>query len=84
MSDNFQNGNNLFLVMQEAVRTALNEAADQAIKEKRRLFEIEMGEAKRSIVGRLAESIQIEAQQNEARGEYVIQIRLNGGRNNER
>lgn len=75
---------NIMLVLQEAVRTALNEAANEKIKEHREQFEREMVTAKREIVGRLVNQIQIMASQSPLNSEYVIQIRLNGGAENGR
>lgn len=70
---------NVIVVLQEAVRSALYEAANEEIKKHREQFESEMATARREIVGRLANQIQITASQNMPGGEYIIQIRLNGG-----
>lgn len=69
-------------VLEEAVRSAIHEAANEKIKEHKRLFEIEMSEAKRKIVNDIVNTIQIQAEENLHSGEYVIQIKLNGGNRN--
>ena len=67
--------------MKEAVRTAICEAANEEIKKQQHRFECEMGKVKREVVGKLVNQIQIVACNNPINGEYVIQIRLNGGGN---
>ena len=73
---------NVFLILESAVETALNEAATKVTKELRERFEREMIQAKRKVIGELVEHIQISATQDMPSGEYVIQIRLNGGAGN--
>lgn len=73
---------NIFLILESAVETALNEAAIKVTKKLRERFEHEMIQAKREIIGKLVEHIQISATQDMPLGEYVIQIRLNGGADN--
>ena len=73
---------NIFLILESAVETALNEAATKVTKELRERFEHEMIQAKRKMIGELVEHIQISATQDMPFGEYVIQIRLNGGAGN--
>ena len=72
---------NILVALQEAARTALYEAADVEIKKCMDRFENEMLQAKREIVGRMVNQIQVIAMNSPANGEYVIQIRLNGGKN---
>lgn len=71
--------NDILIVLQEAVRTALYEAANEEIKKLRERFENEMQRTKREMVGKIVNQIQIAASYNLPNGEYVIQIRLNGG-----
>ena len=71
---------NVLMVLQEAVRSAVYEAANEEIKKHRECFELEMQNAKRRIVNDIVNTIQIQAIQNLPGGEYVIQIRLNGGK----
>lgn len=70
---------NVLVVLQEAVRSAIYEAANEEIKKHRERFEMEMQEVKREMVSRIVNGIQITAERNLASEEYVIQIRLNGG-----
>lgn len=72
---------NVIAVLQEAVRSAVLEAANEEIKKHKEMFEIEMQTAKRKIVNRVVNTIQISAMQDLPGGEYVIQIRLNGRSN---
>ena len=76
--------NNILAALQDAARTALYEAADAQIEKCRNLFEDEMAKAKREIVGRMVNQIQVVAMNCPIKGEYVIQIRLNGGTDNGR
>ena len=68
------------IAMQEAVREALCEAANEEMKKVRERFENKMGQAKRDIVCKIVNQIQIAATHELSSGEYVIQIHLNGGR----
>ena len=70
---------NVLAVLQEAVRSAILEAANEEIKKHKEWFEIEMQTIKREMVNKIVNTIQIQATQN-LTGEYVIQIRLNGGK----
>ena len=71
---------NILLVLKEAVRTALCEAANEEIKKQRERFECEMTKTKREMVAKIVNQIQITAEHDQHYGEYVIQIRLNGGK----
>lgn len=68
----------VLLMMKEAVRTALYEAANEEIKRLRDRFENEMTKTKREMVGKIVNQIQISAN-NLPSGEYVIQLRFAGG-----
>ena len=70
---------NVIIVLQEAVRSAIYEAANEEIKKCKERFEHEMQTVKREMASRIVNQIQIAAQRDLAKGEYVIQIRLNGG-----
>lgn len=70
---------NVLAVLQEAVRSAILEAANEEIKKHKERFELEMQTLKRETVNKIVNTIQIQATQN-LTGEYVIQIRLNGGK----
>jgi TRAP-type C4-dicarboxylate transport system substrate-binding protein len=70
---------NVLAVLQEAVRSAIYEAANEEIKKHKEQFEQEMQKTKRELVSRIVNTIQISAQHDLPKGEYVIQIRLNGG-----
>ena len=70
---------NVLPVLQEAVRSAIYEAANEEIKKHKEQFELEMQTLKRQMVNEIVNTIQIQATQN-LTGEYVIQIRLNGGK----
>lgn len=72
---------NVLIVLQEAVRSALYEAASEEIRKHKEQFEREMQAAKRDMVNKIVNTIQIQAQNLPYSGEYVIQIRLNGGNN---
>ena len=73
----------ILFALQDAVRKALCEAANEEIKKLRERFEREMATKKREMVCKIANEIQIVAEHNLPSGEYVIQIRLNGGKRNE-
>lgn len=70
----------IVIALQDAVRVALCEAANEEIKKARERFECNMGQIKREMVGKIVNQIQITAQHNLPSGEYVIQLRLNGGK----
>ena len=70
---------NVLVVFQEAVRSAIYEAANEEIKKHREQFEQEMQKAERELVSSIVNTIQIIAKHDLPKGEYVIQIRLNGG-----
>ena len=70
----------IVIALQDAVRVALCEAANEEIKKARERFECIMGQIKREMVGKIVNQIQITAQHNLPSGEYVIQLRLNGGK----
>ena len=72
---------NVLCVLQEAVRSALYEAANEEIKKHKEMFEMEMQNVKREMVNKICNQIQITASQNMPYGDYIIQIRLNGGKN---
>lgn len=71
---------NVLCVLQEAVRSALYEAANEEIKKHREQFEAEMLNVKRDMVNKICNQLQITAEHDLPKGEYVIQIRLNGGK----
>ena len=71
----------ILFAMQDAVRKALCEAANDEIKKLRERFEREMATKKREMVCKIVNEVQIAAEHNLPSGEYVIQIRLNGGKN---
>ena len=71
---------NVLAILQEAVRSAIYEAANEEIKKHKEQFEHEMQTIKRKVVNEIVNTIQIDATQNLPGGEYVIQIRLNGGK----
>lgn len=71
--------NEILLAMKEAVRRAVCEAANEEIKKQIHHFECEMGKVKRDVVAKIVNQLQIETMHCPAQGEYVIQIRLNGG-----
>ena len=72
----------ILISMQEAVRKALCEAANEEIAKLRTRFECEMGKVKREMVAHIVNQIQITASHDLPSGEYVIQLRLNGGTKN--
>ena len=73
-------GNNEFmLLLQDAVRTALNEVTNEEIEKLRDQFENEMAKAKRNIVGKLVNQIQMSASHDRLDNRYVIQFVINGG-----
>lgn len=74
--------NEILLAMREAIRRAVSEAANEEIKKQCHRFECEMGKVKSEMVGKLVNQIQIEAVRSPFAGEYIIQIRLNGGERN--
>lgn len=70
----------ILIALQESVRKALCEAANEEIEKLRHKFECEMGKVKREMIGKIVNQIQITAEHNIPSGEYVIQLRLNGGK----
>ena len=74
--------NDVLIAMQEAVRQGLCEMAKEEIEKARVRFECEMGKVKREMVCKIVNQIQISASHTLPTGEYVIQIRLNGGGKN--
>lgn len=68
------------LLLQDAVRTALYEAANEEIAKLSTRFENEMTRAKRETVGKLVNQIQISASHHLPENQYVIQIVMNGGK----
>ena len=75
-----ENESEILLVLKEAVQTALYEAANEEIKKHREQFERAMLRAKREMVAKIVNHIQVSASHDIPSGEYVIQIRLNGGK----
>ena len=73
------NEKDILIALQEAVRKALCEAANEEIAKLQHRFECEMGKVKRDMVGKIVNQIQITAMHDLPRGEYVIQLKLNGG-----
>lgn len=73
------NERDIIIALQDAVRTALCEAANEEIKKARVRFENNMAQIKREVVGKIVNQIQITASHDLPSGEYVIQLRLNGG-----
>lgn len=71
---------NVLAVLQEAVRSAIYEAANEEIKKHKEQFELEMQTLKREMVNKIVNTIQIQAMYDLPGSEYVIQIRLNGGK----
>ena len=72
--------NDILIALQDAVRVALCEAANDEIKKQRERFEREMATAKRQVVAKIVNQIQITTEHQQPSGEYVIQIHLNGGK----
>ena len=71
---------NVLAVLQSAVEIAVHEAAIAEIEKHKKQFELEMQNVKRDLVNKIVNTIQISATQELPGGEYVIQIRLNGGK----
>ena len=71
---------NVILILQEAVMSAIHEAANEEIKKHKARFEQEMQTAKQNVVNDIVNTIHIQVSQNIPGGEYIIQIRLNGGK----
>lgn len=70
----------ILAALKEAVRTALYETANEEIKKRRDQFENEMNRAKREVVCNIVNQIQITASHALPGNEYVIQLRLSGGK----
>ena len=66
--------NDILIVLQEAVRTALYEAANEEIKKLRERFENEMQRTKREMVGKIVNQIQIAASYRLFTVKYNISI----------
>lgn len=67
--------NDILLAVQEAIRKALNEAANAEIEKMKHKFECEMGKVKSEVVGRLVNHIEI-AHNNSPIGDCTIQINI--------
>ena len=74
------NEDSVIVILQEAVRSAILEAATTEINKHKAQFEFEMQKVKREVVNKLTDSVQIAASRDLPSGEYVIQIRINGDR----
>lgn len=73
------NEDSVIVILQEAVRSAILEAATTEMNKHKAQFEFEMQKVKREVVNKLTDSVQIAASRDLPSGEYVIQIRINGG-----
>ena len=74
------NEDSVIVILQEAVRSAILEAATTEMNKHKAQFEFEMQKVKREVVNKLTDSVQIAASRDLPSGEYVIQIRINGDR----
>jgi hypothetical protein len=70
----------ILIALKEAVRAALCETANNEIKKRRDQFENEMNRAKREVVCNIVNQIQIVATHTLPEREYVIQLKLHGGK----
>ena len=68
--------NDIIIALQEAVRKAISEAANEEIEKQKHRLECKLGEVKREMVGKLVEQIQYAVNYDQIRGEYIIQVNI--------
>lgn len=66
----------IWLAVQEAIRKALNEAANAEIERLKHKFECEMGKVKNETVGKLLNGVEIATRYDLPTDNYVIQINI--------
>lgn len=69
--------NDILIAMQEAVRKALIEAANEEIEKLMHKFECRMGEIKRDMVGKIINQIDIVASHDPSCNGYTVQVHIN-------
>ena len=69
--------NDILIAMQEAVRKALCEAANEEIEKLMHKFECRMGEIKRDMVGKIINQIDITTNHDPACEGYTVQVHIN-------
>ena len=68
--------NDVIIALQDAVRTAIAEAANEEIKRQKHRLECKLGEVKRHMIGKIVEQIQIATSHNVETNRYTIQINI--------
>lgn len=66
----------IIIAMQEAVRKALSEAANEEIDKLIHRFECRMGDVKREMIGKILNSIDIATSHNPETDGYMIQVNI--------
>jgi hypothetical protein len=69
--------NDILIAMQEAVRKALSEAANEEIEKLMHKFECRMGEIKRDMVGKIINQIDIVTSHDPSCNGYTVQVHIN-------
>lgn len=66
----------ILIAMQEAVRKALSEAANEEIDKLMHRFECKMGEIKREMIGKILNEIDIATSHEPDCDRYIIQVNI--------
>lgn len=68
----------IVLAVKDALREALNKAANEEIEKLQHRFKCEMGKTKSALIGDMVNNVRIAASHELPNNEYVIQIVLRG------
>ena len=71
------NETDIILAMQDVVRKALSEAANEEIEKLMHRFECKMGEVKSNMIGKIINNIDIATSHNPACTGYTVQVNIN-------
>jgi hypothetical protein len=68
--------NDILIAMQEVIRKALSEAANEEIEKLMHKFECKMGEVKRDMIGKILNNIDIVTNHDPSCSGYTIQVNI--------
>lgn len=69
--------NDIVIAMQDAIRKALCEAANEEIEKLKHKFECNMGEIKRDMIGKILNGIDIATSHDPSCAGYTVQVHIN-------
>jgi len=69
--------NDIIIAMQEAIRSALSEAANEEIEKSMHKFECKMGDIKRDMIGKILNNIDIVTSHDPSCNGYTVQVNIN-------